>query len=644
MCGICGIVSKSMLDENDFLRVRKMNQALYHRGPDSEGFHKEPKAAFAMRRLKIIDLESGDQPLFNEDKSVILVANGEIYNHEELRAELINKGHHFKTKSDCETILHLYEDLGEECVHKLRGMFAFAILDKEKGQVFLARDRLSEKPLYYYMDDHQFLFSSELKSLLTNFHSKDLKINADAINQYFHFQFVPEPHTCIENIQKLPAGHHITISLKSFSFSLKKYWDFDDIKPVSGNPSELIREAFDDLSRLIIRADVPVGISLSGGIDSSAIACHAAKYYKEHMHAFSVGYPNRPQNDERSMAKKLAQKLGMHFYEIELSTDDFVTSFPYVVSSMDNPIADISAFAQKSLHAFVNKTGVRVILGGLGGDELFWGYNWGRTAVDVNISENHEQPLFDKSRQFNKSTNSYPDFLNEDDILYHPLFFRNLREDNPNPIKYLDKAISHNKAHELLSICKHLASLYTTSFNQNLKIKAPYSLKQSPKLNIPINVCKNIFETWLYSNCITLGDKLSMASSIETRLPFLDFKFVELVVGLRKTSTEDYKLGHKQWLIDAMQGIVPDEILNRKKMGFEPPLTEWFGAIVSEYKRLCYDGYLVQEGIMQKDNLIKFLNQAMIDSKLLSFAYKIVLMEVWLRLFINEEKNADLVS
>jgi len=643
MCGICGFVKKDDLRDADILNVQEMNRALYHRGPDSEGFYKDTKVALAMRRLKIIDLAGGDQPLYNEDGSLVLVANGEIYNHLELREELEKKGHVFKSHSDCETILHLYEEFGEGCVQRLRGMFAFALYDIKKRRLFVARDRLSEKPLYYYRTEKEFVFSSEMKSILVYARKKGIKINPDAINMYFHYQYVPEPFTCIEGVFKLPAAHRITISLDDFFFSLKKYWDMEDAQPVTGNPSELIRSAFDDLSRIIIRADVPVGVSLSGGIDSAAIACFAAKYYKEHMHAFSIGYPGRPENDERLKAKGLADKLGLHFHDVELRTEDFVKIFPDLVYSMDDPIADIAAYGYYSVNKLAKEHHIPVLLSGLGGDELFWGYEWVRKAVERNLIKrsirNGETP------DLNVSFKSAAMNISKKEAILKPIslmkkIIANIRAERAKFSSNMDRFIFYEDLPDFMAAYNCISDICTDDFKERVSDDTLYSFFTGEDWDgIPVRVCKLLFNTWLYSNCVALGDRMSMASSVESRLPFLDYKFVELVIGLRKTYSDDYKLGYKRWFIDAMKGIIPEEVLKREKRGFTPPSEEWFRAIVKHYGHLCCDGYLVNNGIVNKDHIADFIENAHSGSSIF-FAYKAVLLEVWCRRFIMGEANA----
>lgn len=645
MCGITGLISKHPLKPTDVETVNTMNNALYHRGPDSMGLFQDKNIILAMRRLKIIDLSGGDQPLYNEDGSLILVVNGEIYNHVELRRDLESRGHRFKTHSDCETILHLYEESGEGCLQNLRGMFAFALFDKKNKKVFIARDRLSEKPLYYYQKEEKIVFSSEMKSLLLSLRGKNPAIDPESLNMFFHYQYVPEPLTCIDGVKKLPAAHYILINLKDFSFHLKKYWDFEDVKPVTGNPTVLIRDAFDELSGKIIRADVPVGIALSGGIDSSAIAVMAAKHYPDKMHAFSVGYPGRPQNDERSMAQTLSEKLGLAYHEVELKTEDMVNSFPEMVYYMDDPIADIAAFGYYSVNKLARRHNIPVILSGIGGDELFWGYLEVTTAVKKNLQKREAFSGGDSRALITFIKNTYIDIKNIGErqqtvtaILSLINTFRNIglkyRMLSSNPDTY----IFPEDMLGFLSAFKYLEALYTDDFKSRIHEEKLYSFFTDKDWDdIPIKVCKFLYQTWLYSNCVALGDRMSMASSIELRLPFLDYQFVELVMGLRKTYKDDYKLGYKKWFIDAMAGIIPKEVMERSKRGFTPPVKNWYKGVAERYGTLCYDGYLVSNGIMRRENIVSLLSRSIHKGKDLFFTYKIVLMELWCRIFILGE-------
>ena len=364
MCGIAGLISNRLLDPAQIARVSRMSQSLAHRGPDGNGdFHSE-YVALAMRRLSIIDVKTGWQPLYNEDRSLVLIANGEIYNYIELRDQLRTSGHTFATGSDCEVILHLYEEYGDECVHRLRGMFAFALWDGRNRRLLLVRDRMGEKPLYLWEENGSVLFASELKALLGS-GLVPFDLEPEAIDLYFHYQYVPEPLTPIRGVRKLPAGHLLAVTVDPWSVEERCYWRFEDA-PIDGDPAECIRAELETVSKLVVRSDVPVGIALSGGLDSSVLAVLTARRYPGVMHAFTVGYPGHPRTDEREDARALAQWLNMPFHEVKVDSGRMVRFFPELVFWQDDPIADISGYGYFAVSEAARAQNVPVILQGQG--------------------------------------------------------------------------------------------------------------------------------------------------------------------------------------------------------------------------------------------------------------------------------------
>ncbi len=384
MCGIAGIVSHRPIEPGEIAALGTMNKHLRHRGPDGEGQFADANVALAMRRLSIIDLAGGWQPLYNEDRSLAIVANGEIYNYVELRKQLESQGHRLTTNGDIETILHLYEEHGLDCVQHLRGMFAFALWDSKQRRLMLARDRMGEKPLYLYESDGRLLFASEMKALLSS-GLVPFDLDPNAVDLYFHYQYVPEPMTPLKRVRKLNAAHLLIVETDPWRVEERCYWRMEDAPPIEGEPAKLIRAELETASEIVIRSDVPVGVALSGGLDSSAIAALAQKKYPGTMHAFSVGYPGRPQHDERADAKALADHLEMPFHDVELTTEDMVAFFPDLVYWRDDPIADISGFGYYAVMKIAREQGVPVVLQGQGGDELFWGYNWVRDAARESV-------------------------------------------------------------------------------------------------------------------------------------------------------------------------------------------------------------------------------------------------------------------
>ncbi|MFM8394724.1 MAG: asparagine synthase (glutamine-hydrolyzing), partial [Acidobacteriota bacterium] len=389
MCGIAGIIGQSPGDWNE--DVERMVGALLHRGPDGVGRYANRHLAFGMRRLSIIDLAGGDQPLYNEDGTVVLIANGEIYNYVELRRELIDRGHYFRTHSDCEVIVHLYEEYQQGCLERLRGMFAFALWDEPRNLLMLARDRMGEKPLYLAESAGQLVFSSELKSILKSGRVR-FQLDPEAIDAYFHYGYVPEPRTPLVGVRKLPAGHFLIARPAPLERSAgggatglrieeRAYWRMEEAPPVVGSPAELIKAELETISRMIVRADVPVGVALSGGLDSSAVAALANQASPGTIEAFSVGYEGQGRNDERGLAREFAEYLRIPFHDVVLRTEEVVSGFPELVRWQDDPIADIAGSGYLAVMRLARAHGVPVILQGHGGDELCWGYHWAREAV-----------------------------------------------------------------------------------------------------------------------------------------------------------------------------------------------------------------------------------------------------------------------
>ncbi|MGD0806890.1 MAG: asparagine synthase (glutamine-hydrolyzing), partial [Anaerolineales bacterium] len=275
MCGITGWISREGLSELEREKVTRMNSLLQHRGPDGAGEFQHHNLAMAMRRLSIIDLQGGGQPLYNEDRTLALILNGEIYNFIELRGQLQARGHVFRTRCDAEMVLHLYEEYGDDCVHSLRGMFAFALWDGKRRRLLLARDRMGEKPLYLWEGKDRLIFASELKALLQS-GAVPFELDPTGVSLFFNYQYVPEPATPIRGVRKLPPGHLLTIDLEPWQITERRYWNMEDAPPLKGSPAELLRAELETVSELVIRSDVPVGIALSGGLDSGSIAVLAA--------------------------------------------------------------------------------------------------------------------------------------------------------------------------------------------------------------------------------------------------------------------------------------------------------------------------------------------------------------------------------
>lgn len=601
MCGIVGIISRAPISAHDAGLVARMNRLQVHRGPDGDGLFQSTHVAMGMRRLSIIDLETGGQPLYSEDRSIALVANGEIYNHVELRRELERHGHHFATGSDCETILHAYEQYGDSCVDHLRGMFAFAIWDNNRRRVLLARDRMGEKPLYLLRQADRIVFASELKALV-GAGVAPFELDPVAITHYFHYGFVPEPLVAVRNVEKLPAASILAIDVDRWAFTERLYWRLEDAPPIESEPVSTIRQELERISEIVIRADVPVGISLSAGLDSSAVAALVARKAPGTIHAITVGYSGRPHQDERHEARALADHLAMPFHEIEVSAREMVDAFPRVVFDRDDPIGDISGMGYYSVFKRARELGIPVMLAGAGADELFWGYDWVRESVSKSerkrslLNGGARVGIFDYAR-VRRPPYSYTGGIRWLSALGGlrdgwRQYWRDLRGRR-------DQLIFYEQTPHFAAASGSLQDVFDPTFFQRGASVSPYKLFtiDQPWPRTDIAVTKLICDTYLRENGLAQSDRLSMANSVELRLPLVDYRLVETVVGLRKHAS-DIGLAPKHWFREAVKHLVPAFVLRRRKRGFTPPWRSWTAALAHRYGRSLADGYLVEKGVL----------------------------------------------
>ena len=635
MCGITGIITQAPITPADLASVRASNSHLTHRGPDGAGEFQGEHVMLAMRRLSIIDLTGGWQPLYNEDRSLALVANGEIYNFVELRERLEGLGHSFRTNSDCETILHLYEEHGLDCVTHLRGMFAFALWDANRKRLMLARDRMGEKPLYLYETEGRLLFASEMKALLAS-GLVPFELDPSAVNLYFHYHYVPEPLTPLKGIRKLDAACFLTVDVEPWQVKEHRYWRMEDAPPIEGDPAPLIREQLETVSEIVIRSDVPVGIALSGGIDSSAIGALAARKYPGTMHAFSVGYPGNPENDERRDARAFADYLGMPFHDVEVTTSEMVSTFPDLVYLRDDPIADIAGFGYYSVMKLAREHNVPVVLQGQGGDELFWGYSWVRDAVQQTARKfllNHQTFLSALPRYLSLSL---PTRLSRYELWQWAQQasglrpgWKSFRRDRATPA---NQFVFYDSTPEFCLAATQMPLLYTPGFRDQLNGSNPAKLftTAAPSENTEVAITRLICDTYLRENGITQGDRLSMASSIELRLPFLDHRLVETVIGLRKAHS-DVNDPPKTRLNAAIRDLLPDWVINRPKRGFTPPVREWHNQLLRNYGDSMTDGFLTSHGVLSQAGAQELRSAELPFNKLAPLSFEALVLEQWCR-------------
>jgi len=618
MCGIIGILrldgGQAALDASALAPIR-------HRGPDGEGFYHASRISLGHTRLAVLDLsEQAKQPMRSHDGRYVITYNGEIYNYLELRSQLEATGAKFATRSDTEVALEAYRHWGRDCVTHFRGMFAFALWDTLEETLFLARDRCGERPLVYYRDAECFIFASEIKALAPLLPRKP-ELDPTAVDMYLHYQYTPEPFTLLLGVRKLPAAHTLTLTRNQNQVEPERYWCIEDTPALTGLPTDTpgilrcIREALEESVKLTLRADVPVAIALSGGIDSGAIAALAQKNYPEPMHAFSVGYPGRPPYDEREQARELAKKLGMIFHEVELPVDRFVDFFPELVKIMDEPIADPAAFAHYAVPRAARDMGIKVLLGGIGGDELFWGYDWVTRAAQLNQTPSAVPGIWQRLLIALLPASLYRRLTAcEAADLATPAGFLHFYDLTPD--------FSYAKS--------RLPAIYGPAMRELPRLNAYQQVNIGPRIKkqIPAAVMRLLFDTWLVSNCLSLGDRVSMGASVETRLPFLEPNLIDLVMALR-CRTPDHHLGQKAWLRTALKGVLPDEVLARPKRGFQPPVWEWLSGVVERYGRSLMDGYLQQRGVIGPQTSGELLRCKSQSWDSLFTAYKFVLLETW---------------
>jgi asparagine synthase (glutamine-hydrolysing) len=636
---MCGILGRFYRQPADRLSFTKQDLAtLAHRGPDGAGVYTDRHIQLGHTRLAIIDLtEGGHQPMRYENDRYVITYNGEIYNYLELRTQLEAKGERFASRSDTEVLLAAYKVWGQECVSHFRGMFAFALWDAREKSLFLVRDRCGEKPLFYYQDDHCLVFASELKGLLPLLPSRPA-IDPAVVDLYLHYQYVPEPFTLLRGVQKIPAGHTLMVSLDNWVTEPVQYWNVEEPTKMTGLPTDTpgilrcIRERLEEAVTFTLRSDVPIGVALSGGIDSGAIAALAQKHSITPIHAFSVGYPGRPPYDERKQAQDLAKQLGLTFHEVELPVENFVDFFPQLVRIMDEPIADSAAFGHYAVPKAAADMGIKVLLTGLGGDELFWGYPWVTQTVTTNqilasssflkaILPLTASPGMQRVLRKAMRHSSVPPWGQHWASLLYGVGTR------PKPIDQLHFYEAWPHFNETFQIKQTVYGPAMRTVGE-LNPFRPTDIGPRKVEQLPAAVIRLLFHTWLVSNCLSLGDRVSMSVGVETRLPLLDVELIELVMALREHQP-DHTFGQKSWLRAALKGLLPDEVLTRRKAGFQPPVGKWLSGVVMRYGNGLYDGSLTRAGILDRTKINLILEMPRQGLSDLYFAYKLVLLEEW---------------
>ena len=568
MCGICGVFSlkSGRPVERDLLEA--MTRTMIHRGPDDEGYYLGHGVGLGHRRLSILDLVSGQQPLANEESGVTVVFNGEIYNWRELRRDLEEKGHRFRTRSDTEVIVHAYEEYGDSWVEKLNGMFALAIWDSARRQLILARDRTGIKPLYYAEIDGVFVFASELKAILAH-PAITRRLDTVALNQYLSLEYVPTPRTIFENVKKLPPGNVLTVA--EGRVDLRTYWDLDlsqgeNSLPVRGE--DLVaefRQAFEKVISLEMLADVPVGVLLSGGLDSSSVAAVMSRLNPGRVQSFSIRFDERS-FDESGYARRVARHLGTEHHEMTLSPGLMLDLVPRIAGFMDEPLADSSIIPSYLLSEFTRRR-VKVALGGDGGDELLGGYS----TLQAHRLLGYYHRLF-------------PGVLGRRLI---PWLIDRL------PVSFSDlsfdfKARRFVSGQELPHVERHHRWLGSFAADERQRLLGPLaqgwsnpvgsildSHWRAAPLKDPINrIMYCDMKLYMEGDILPKVDRASMANSLEVRVPFLN----NILLDFADRLPLEFKLRGlttKHILRRAMAGLLPRSVIRRGKKGFNIPVAKW---------------------------------------------------------------------
>lgn len=588
MCGFAGLFYDEDLRESELSLVKKMNALIVSRGPDEEGYYQDDHVALGFRRLSIIDLEKGSQPLSDAEGRYHIVFNGEIYNYIELRNELLEQGHEFATHSDTEVLLAMYIKYGNAAVSRLRGMFAFAIWDQWEQVLFCARDPFGIKPFYYRITENGMEFSSEKKSLMI-LSDTEPALRASALQHYLTFQYVPEPETIVEGIQVLEAGSAL-IKKVGKPPVVQIYWR-PQLAPTGkdfAGKVERIRKVMEDSVQVHMRSDVPVGCFLSGGIDSTIIVALAKQLHPD-IKAFSVGF-ERKGYSEIELAKETAEFLDVNHYTKLITPQEFLEELPRIVWHMDEPLADPAAIPLYFVSREA-KAHVKVVLSGEGSDELFGGYNIYREPNSLRIFD--YMPEWVKGKLHSLSL-QLPTGLKGKSFLY--------RGTTPLEQRYVGNAFIFSEE-EKIKILRN----YDKNISPQDVTRAYY--EQSRAYDKVARMQYIDMNTWLKGDILVKADRMSMANSLELRVPFLDKEVFAVAATLRK---EEKISGPttKRALREAFKDVLPSAVVSRKKLGFPVPISYWLKHDMADWARTLIqesqtDEYLIKSEVrrLMEDHL-----------------------------------------
>lgn len=617
MCGIAGFIDTQVSLNRAEQLIDTMCKVIRHRGPDDQGVWIGDGVALGMRRLSIIDLSGGNQPIFNEDRSILIVFNGEIYNYLELRKELQECGHHFTTNCDTEAIVHAYEEYGDDCVKHLRGMFTFAIWDRKRQRLLAARDRFGKKPLNYYWDGHRLIFGSEIKSILEAGIPRE--INHIALDEYLVYRCVPTPNTLFKNVMKLPAAH--ILIYEGGQISTKRYWELPFTPTCQDDEATAVEHTLallQDAVKVRLMSDVPLGAFLSGGVDSSLIVGLMSQMMSRPVKTFSIGFEEDAYS-ELPYARQIAKYFGTDHHEFVVQPE-LVAVLPQLAWAYDEPFGDASMLPTYYVSKLAREH-VTVVLTGDGGDEIFGGYMHYKRELSLS-----HIPAFMR-------------FL----LGYGSLLM-------PNGMR--GKKRLHNMLYDHATRCVHSItlfpdgsrpSMYSPDYFAHVCDHDPFERQLSEYRKVPhLDVTKRMqyvdARVYLADDILVKVDKASMFNSLETRTPLLDQHLVEYVSSL--PSTMHLHNGVLKYLLKKVAaGVVPAETLTRPKHGFSVPIKQWFRGDLNAYAHELLDAPRArQRGIFNPQYIRNLLN-VHASTKLVNYSeaiWALVCLELWFQAYMDE--------
>ena len=627
MCGICGIVNFDRSRLVDPELIERMTTVLVHRGPDDDGYFVEANAGFGHRRLSIIDLGGGKQPIFNEDQSILIVFNGEIYNYADLTTELTQFGHQFKSRSDTEAIVHAYEQYGDACVDHLRGMFAFAIWDRPRKRLLVARDRLGIKPLYFYQCDGFLAFASEIKSLL-QIPAVSRVVNPDALESYLTLRYVPGPQTMFKGISKLQPGHLLVMDDRGVR--IRKYWDLEyrtgeaiSAEDYLGRFEELLEESV----KLRLVAEVPLGVFLSGGLDSSAILAVMSKLRgRERIKTFSVGY-DVPKAQEESVnefeyARLAAKAFGAEHHEFKLTAEDFRDSLTDLAWYLDEPLANDSCIPLYFIARLARKH-ITVVLSGEGADEILAGYGIYKRMLAIDAAYERFPRLTPWVAR--KLTSMFPGQTSQRYAHWASV-----------PMEQRYRGVSMGMP---AALREQLLGRQCGETAVDVVFRSCF--ETVPKKDVLNRMLYADAKIWLPDDLLLKADKMTMANGLELRVPFLDHKLVEYAATLPAGAKLKGSTG-KYLLREAMKNVLPKRIINRSKKGFPVPTESWLRGDLKDF---------VHDKLLASDAACRGYMDSRVIEKIVSAheqgtenrrqeIWTLLVFELWHKLFISSHVDS----